>query len=59
MAVDGYSDIAEYMQELRNQLLPLTAIAEHLNADGHTTRRGKPWNPVQVKRVLDRLGSRK
>ena len=25
-----------------------------LNADGHTTRRGRPWNPTQVKRVLDR-----
>ena len=29
-------------------------IAEKLNAEGHTTRRGKPWNPVQVMRVLER-----
>src|SRR4051794_18718255 len=58
-AVDGYSDIAEYMQELRGQLLPISAIAEHLNADGHTTRRGKPWNKVQVMRVLNRIAPRK
>ena len=57
-AVEGYSDITEYMQELRGQLLSLSAIAEHLNADGHTTRRGKSWNKVQVKRVLDRIAPR-
>jgi DNA invertase Pin-like site-specific DNA recombinase len=54
-AVDGYSDIAEYMQHLRGCLLTYKAIAEHLNGDGHTTRRGKPWNPVQVMRVLKRI----
>jgi hypothetical protein len=32
------------------------AIAEKLGEDGHTTRLGKPWNPVQVKRVLNRAG---
>jgi hypothetical protein len=30
------------------------AIADRLNADGHTTRTGQPWGQVQVKRVLDR-----
>ena len=35
--------------------LSFAAIARKLNELGHTTRRGKPWNPVQVKRVLDRL----
>jgi hypothetical protein len=29
-------------------------IAGRLNAKGHTTRRGKPWNAVQVARVLER-----
>ena len=57
-SIDGYSDIAEYMQQLRGQLLTLAAIADHLNDDGHTTRRGKPWNPTQVKRVLDRIAPR-
>jgi hypothetical protein len=32
----------------------LQAIADTLNQKGHTTRRGKPWNPVQVARVLER-----
>jgi hypothetical protein len=32
-------------------------IADRLTKDGHTTRRGKPWNPVQVRRVLDRAGT--
>ena len=32
----------------------LREIAATLNADGHTTRRGRPWNPVQVNRVLAR-----
>jgi DNA invertase Pin-like site-specific DNA recombinase len=54
-AVEAYVDLAEYMQELRSQGLTLLAIAEKLNADGHTTRRGKPWNPTQVMRVLGRI----
>jgi DNA-binding CsgD family transcriptional regulator len=29
-------------------------IADKLNEQGHTTRRGKPWNQVQVLRVLHR-----
>jgi DNA invertase Pin-like site-specific DNA recombinase len=55
-AVEAYSDLAEYMQGLRGQGLTLLAIAEMLEEDGHTTRRGKPWNAVQVKRVLNRAG---
>ena len=31
-------------------------IADWLNQEGHTTRRGRPWNQVQVKRVLERAG---
>jgi DNA invertase Pin-like site-specific DNA recombinase len=54
-AVEAYADLAEYMQELRSESLTLLAIAEKLNEDGHTTRRGKPWNPTQVMRVLGRL----
>lgn len=55
-ASEAYADLAEYMQELRSQGGTLRGIADRLNADGHTTRRGKPWNPTQVKRVLDRSG---
>jgi hypothetical protein len=32
----------------------LQAIADELNQQGHTTRRGKPWNRMQVSRVLQR-----
>jgi hypothetical protein len=33
----------------------LRAIARHLNDVGNTTRRGRPWNPMQVSRMLRRL----
>ena len=33
--------------------LPLREIAARLDAEGHTTRSGKPWNPMQVSRVLE------
>jgi len=37
--------------------LSLQAIAKRLNEDGQTTRRGKPWNAVQVSRVLERAAA--
>jgi DNA invertase Pin-like site-specific DNA recombinase len=54
-AVEAYADLAEHIQELRRQGLKLREIATQLTEDGHTNRTGKPWNPTQVKRVLDRL----
>jgi hypothetical protein len=45
------------MAELRAEGLSLRAIAARLNAEGHTTRRGKLWNQVQVARVLARAGA--
>jgi DNA invertase Pin-like site-specific DNA recombinase len=53
-AAQAYADLAPAMQEWRAAGLSLAAIADRLNTDGHTTRRGRPWNPVQVARVLDR-----
>jgi DNA invertase Pin-like site-specific DNA recombinase len=53
-AVEAYSGLAEYMQELRSQGLTFLAIAERLNDDGHTTRHDKEWNPVQVWRIINR-----
>jgi DNA invertase Pin-like site-specific DNA recombinase len=50
--VDAYSDLLPIVTELRAAGVSLEKIAEKLNADGHTTRRGKPWNPMQVLRVL-------
>ena len=54
-AEEAYVDLVPMMQELQASGKSLRAIAEALNADGHTTRRGAEWNQVQVKRVLDRV----
>lgn len=51
-AVAAYADLAPTMRELRDQGLSLRGIADRLNVEGHTTRRGLPWNQVQVSRVL-------
>jgi DNA invertase Pin-like site-specific DNA recombinase len=53
-ATEAYADLAPMMKEWRTEGITLEAIAGRLNSDGHTTRRGKPWNPVQVARVLER-----
>jgi DNA invertase Pin-like site-specific DNA recombinase len=53
-AAEAYADLAPIMTEWRAEGLTLDRIAERLNAEGHTTRRGKPWNPTQVARVLQR-----
>jgi DNA invertase Pin-like site-specific DNA recombinase len=55
-AADAYADLAPVMKEWRAEGITLEAIAERLNAEGHTTRRGRRWNPVQVARVLNRAG---
>jgi DNA invertase Pin-like site-specific DNA recombinase len=55
-ANEAYADLAPTMTEWRAAGVSLAAIAERLNGEGHTTRRGKPWNPVQVFRVLERSG---
>jgi DNA invertase Pin-like site-specific DNA recombinase len=52
-AAEAYSDILPSMNEWRaNQSLAM--IAARLNADGHTTRTGKPWTPGSVSNVLRR-----
>ncbi len=53
-ASEAYADLAPAMVQWRTEGLTLEAIAGRLNAEGHTTRRGKAWNPVQVLRVLQR-----
>lgn len=49
-----YADLAPIVRELRERGLTQNAIADELNHQGHTTRRGKPWNQVQVLRILKR-----
>jgi DNA invertase Pin-like site-specific DNA recombinase len=55
-AAAAYADLAPLMRQWRAEGLTLKSIAGKLNADGHTTRRGRPWNPFQVARVLKRAG---
>ena len=55
-AEEAYQDLSPVMVEMREQGSTLQQIAASLNEQGHTTRRGKPWNHVQVMRVLERSG---
>jgi DNA invertase Pin-like site-specific DNA recombinase len=50
----AYGDVGPMILEWRAGGITQQAIAERLNADGHTTRTGRPWGQVQVKRVIDR-----
>jgi DNA invertase Pin-like site-specific DNA recombinase len=54
-AVDAYADLAPFMRELHDGGHTLQGIADRLNSEGHTTRRGKAWSPTQVWRVLERI----
>lgn len=53
-AKEAYSDLLPEMIQQRNAGHSLAEIANKLNEQGHTTRRGKPWNAMQVSRVLAR-----
>lgn len=53
-AAEAYADLRPAMTELRDKGTSLQAISDKMNADGNVTRRGRPWNPVQVARVLAR-----
>jgi DNA invertase Pin-like site-specific DNA recombinase len=50
------ADLGPIMRELKGQGLTLQGIADHLNDLEYKTPRGKSWAPVQVKRILDRVG---
>jgi hypothetical protein len=54
-AIEAYADLAPFIRELYDAELTLQAIADRLNGDGHTTRRGKSWSPTQVSRILERF----
>lgn len=53
-AAEAYTDLIPAVQAMKTDGLSLRAIADELSKQGHTTRRGKPWNAVQVSRVLQR-----
>jgi DNA invertase Pin-like site-specific DNA recombinase len=51
---EAYHDLLLLVKELRTKGLSLKAIADELGTQGHTTRRGRPMNAMQVQRVLTR-----
>jgi DNA invertase Pin-like site-specific DNA recombinase len=55
-AQETYADLLPVMKQWRTEGLTLDAIAGKLNADGHTTRRGKPWGAGHVHSVMQRAG---
>jgi hypothetical protein len=50
-----YTDLVPVVTRLKAEGLSLRQVAGRLNAEGHTTRRGRPWNATQVRRVLARV----
>lgn len=54
-ADEAYADLAPSVADMRAKGMTLEGIAAELNAQGHTTRWGKSWNPVQISRVLKRF----
>lgn len=55
-AREAYADLLPFLQQLRREGVSYQKIADRLNKVGHTTRRGKPWNAMQVSIVLKRAG---
>lgn len=54
-ANEAYADLYAPISEMRNAGKTLQAIADQLNAQGHTTRNGKAWQRMQVLNVLKRI----
>ncbi|CEJ48365.1 recombinase family protein [Umezakia ovalisporum] len=48
-------EIIELIRRHHKSGKSLPQIATWLNQQGYTTKRGRQWQPVSVKRVLDRL----
>ncbi len=53
LAHQAYVDLVPTIHNMRGDGATLQAIADKLNADGHTTRRGKSWTAMTVFRVLE------
>jgi len=51
-AVAAYADLRPLVLALRSEGLSLAKIATRLNVEGHRTRRGAQFTPVQVERIL-------
>ena len=59
LAQDAYTDLIPTLRDMRANGLSFRAIAARLDAEGHTTRRGRSWTPTQVSRVIARCSARK
>lgn len=55
-ARQAYADLLPQLRSLRQEGKSYREIAKALDEDGQSTRRGCKWNPIQVKRILDRDG---
>lgn len=53
---EAYADLVPMIQEMKQAGKTLQQIADSLNAEGHTTRRGMSWSHVQVMRILKHVG---
>jgi DNA invertase Pin-like site-specific DNA recombinase len=53
-ALQADRQVAGYAKALRDGGWSYPKIAQRLNSEGHSTRRGGQWHPMQVKRVLNR-----
>jgi DNA invertase Pin-like site-specific DNA recombinase len=54
-ALERSKDVAPIVLQLRSEGLGMKAIADRLNADGHTTANGGDWHAAQVQRILKRM----
>jgi DNA invertase Pin-like site-specific DNA recombinase len=54
LADEAYYDLVPLILEKKAEGKSEQAIADELTAAGYTTRRHKPWNRIQVRRVLAR-----
>lgn len=54
-AIDAYRKTAGYIAMMRESGMSYRAIADKLNEEGHRTRKGKEYQGMTVKRILDRI----
>ena len=47
-----YAEVLPTVRAMHAEGKSLRAIAAALNAEGRTTMKGLPWNPVQVSRLV-------
>ncbi len=55
---DKEQQVIELIRRHHKSGKSLQQIADWMNSQGHTTKRGRQWQRISVKRVLDRLYGR-